>query len=243
MKTGLALAVKKWSLSKRNIATGVVFFACAGAIFAASVSLSRSELRYDPWVDFPKSGMDASSYFVRTVIIYSSYGEHSHAWNGSQYTLAGSCGNWYEDGLDRYGVTIGRWNKSYRQAAITIEDKYAEVEFSTREIWPLLEKRMPMPNDNRSTSEDPPQPRKVVRIPIKKLSDLRAAWVNENLWHAPQADFDCRPFDNVGVLLEACIDGKYAARFRHCQDEDQPYARVFESEFDNLFPNLDDRRL
>ena len=50
------------------------------------------------------------------------------------------------------------------------------------------------------------------------LERIRVLWSDEALWHAPQdaAAFQC--LDGNPVFLEACVDGRYAARARNCNE-------------------------
>lgn len=171
-----------------------------------------------PWIGLPKSGMDASEYPTRATILHAAatdgWPDDSHA------SLASQCGSPYEmqDSklVERYVARIGAdaWSPFWK---ITLDVNGDRVDVSLSYDSPVPPPPPPPPAIHPQESS----PTLIVPVAhIEKsradLERIRMLWSDEALWHAPQdgAYFSC--LDGNPVFLEACIDGRYAARARNC---------------------------
>lgn len=146
--------------------------------------------------------------------------------------LAATCG---DDGLleprhDHYVLTIGHepWGP-YRRMRIEAAGGQATVRMSARfdgggavlAWWRLL------PHRASADETDAPLAMRQRGTRIGDLRGLRAAWLAPALWGEVHGQVsDCRR--GVPVLLEACVDGRYAVRFRQCgAAEERAAARLW----------------
>lgn len=162
-----------------------------------------------PWIGLPSDGMDASLLPVRRVLLNAGVmnGEASH-----YSSLAFQCGN--TDRLatgERYIAHIGQSARSpfWR---VTMDVEGSEVQVRIEEAHGTAPPPPPPPGGYVEQRLSIPSYSQTDKA---KLSALRDAWSDYDLWLAPQKDaFGC--LDGNPVLLEACVNGKYAARFRNC---------------------------
>lgn len=155
-----------------------------------------------PWIGLPESGMDASQPDVRRLLAQSFGGARS---------LSERCGMGHDVERERYRLWISR---------NTWEDA-REIEFVPRGAWLEVSVRDGFPpppepplDGARAPDSDPVQP--IVHANLRRVDaePIRRAWNTQGLWHAAQKPLGC--MDGRPIVLEACIDGRYAIRLRHC---------------------------
>ena len=164
-----------------------------------------------PWIGLPKSGMEATQPPIRQILFFGSHGE---GWNNRGDSLAYQCGEDLPSGniQERYVAYIGsHWGK-YRKVALDVHGDAIDVSIqadSNLFVFP------PYP-DRSQTDPSPYLPSTHVSKTRADLEPIRAAWDDANLWHSPQSGnaFSC--YDSAPLFLEACVNGKYAARIRNC---------------------------
>jgi len=164
-----------------------------------------------PWIGLPNSGMDATQPPIRQILFFGSRGE---GWNNQRDSLAYQCG---EDSpsnniQERYVAYVGsHWGK-FRKVALDVHGDAIDVSVQTDSNLFVLP---PFPDTSRA---DPPPyfPSTHVSKTRAEIEPIRVAWNDAELWHSPQSGnaFSCH--DSAPLFLEACVNGKYAARFRNC---------------------------
>lgn len=166
-----------------------------------------------PWIGLPKSGMDASDYPTRATILHATNGwpDDSHA------SLASQCGSPLEmqnsELGERYVAHIGAdaWGPFWT-VVLDVHGDRIDITWGY-DLPPPPPPSDSSPDDYHLTSVTPVAKVQKSRAELEKI---RGIWSDEALWHAPQdgAYFNC--LDGNPVFLEACIDGRYAARARNC---------------------------
>ena len=73
-----------------------------------------------------------------------------------------------------------------------------------------------------------------LRMKKSRAEPIRQAWNNDALWHAPQKPDTCA--DDALMMLEACVDGRYAVRRRSCVDNADEAADTLRMAFKILLP-------
>ena len=218
----------------RIFSWSIVFFALPAGLFSLS-AINHQPLPADqPWVPLPKTPMDVASYPTRRVMVEA---RDSIRWYKRNFVLAGACGNEHDYYVERYGILVGEAEQTYRMGPylhINIEFEWntAVVAYSNRYRWPLFEngyRPFGWYEDHELFSSE-----KKIRIERDKLDKLRSSWLNPALWENPQGKVDCRSHEGVPILLEACIKGKYAVRYRHCADNEREPAKLLRRELDVL---------
>jgi hypothetical protein len=194
-----------------------------------------------PWIGLPKSGMDATEQNTRMLMSRAfEYGrESSYSDSGS---LAFECGeqHWRQsfDGKERYIARIGEgaWGPAWK-VILDVHGDRIDV------AWTEADSVIPPP-------PPPPAYRGKGKIPDltlvtrvahtsksrAELEPIRALWNDQALWHAPQDSsvFGC--FDGDPIFLEACIDGRYAARFHNCDPPTLNTTSKLWQAFNDLLP-------
>jgi len=155
--------------------------------------------------------------------------------DASPVSLASECGAPYQlqssKFKERYVARIGAgaWGP-FRKIVLDVNRDRIDVALSDAPIPPP-----PSPSSGHQQTELT-SIASAARIEKSRadLERIRVLWNDEVLWHAPQdsADFSCR--DGNLVFLEACIDGRYAARIRNCS-ADEASIKLWDT-FNELLP-------
>lgn len=186
-----------------------------------------------PWIGLPKSGMDATQPQIRQVIRVGFIGE---GWSNQDDSLAFQCGN--ESGIsqvrERYVAYVGRnpWSPSWK-AIFDVSGQHVDVSLSTSQLF------MPPPppaGDGQSASRRYLVPVIHLSRTRAQLEPIRAAWSETILWDDPQNEWFNRCGDGNPVFLQACIDGRYAARFRNCDAPSSRASSKLWQAFNELLP-------
>jgi hypothetical protein len=156
-----------------------------------------------PWIGLPQTGMDASQPPLRELLAQSS---------GARHRLSATCGKGNDVERERYRLWVSR---------NTWED-FREIEFLPRGEWLEVSVRdglpppPPEPTRDGATTPDDIEVHPIVHARIRRrdAEPIRRAWNTQGLWHAEQKPLGCH--DGRPIVLEACIDGRYAIRLRHC---------------------------
>ena len=164
-----------------------------------------------PWIGLPRSGMDASSPEVRMLV---RQGLGSMSVHSDQASLAFQCGSFFREPEfgERYIAHIGEsaWRPSWK---IVMDVRGDDIDFSWREgaVHPP-----PPPPPGVADGLSLVAANSTLTKPRSQVENIRTLWRDPDLWDAPQdrQSFNC--FDGNPVFLEACVDGRYAARARNC---------------------------
>jgi hypothetical protein len=206
----------------------IIWIACllAFAAIVVGVGLSRwrapQSLRAseDIWIPLPPEGMDATQRPVREIIM------RNTAWPDRLESLAWRCGGGDQDEpREEYVAHIGDQMLEEGQQAwdVTMIPRGGQMEVRIadgRSIPP------PPPPPGRTTLERNDAVVDVHWASLASLREIRDAWASKPLWLAAQKDVQC--VDGRPVLFEACVQGKYVARFRNCDgDADAAAARLW----------------
>ncbi|NOT88297.1 MAG: hypothetical protein HOP03_08940 [Lysobacter sp.] len=192
------------------MASVLVYVVLLPAQHAASI---RSD--DEPWIGLPDTGMDASKIGVRWLLRLP-YGTLMSENEFDQLKLL--CGNGDTFIRERYIAHIGRnaW-EPFLDVQIDVQGEWLEI--AMRDGSPLPAPSAPPDADDASSQALPLRP--IVRMRMQKddAGPMQQAWRQPALWHAEQNmnAFSCR--DGNPVFLEACINNRYAARFRNCDAE------------------------
>lgn len=182
----------------------------AGAVALAAQTRSReaASAPRGPWVDLPPGGMDVSTWASRQWL------RDGHV-GGIGDGLAARCGHDPALPRERYTALLPRGDGSAWRAVIDIGNDFAWVT-ATHDPALRLAPGAPM---QRAGGKDTMivRPRRFAR---EQLDGLRRDWRVPALWAAPVSDTDAAG-RLPPVVLEACVDGLYAARLR----QDSPAAR------------------
>lgn len=198
-------------------------------------SPAPEDLQAAPWIEFPRSGMDASEFPTRQVV---NWGDWSQA--GRSETLAWQCGNPerndFSGNKERYVARIGKdaWGPTWK-IVIDVERDHVDIAWSHGGAIPPP----PPPSGGKivaARSGDLIVPVAHVRKSRIELEKIRELWSDEALWHAPQdaAAFAC--LDGNPVFLEACVNGRYAARSRNCNARAENATTMLWRAFNELLP-------
>lgn len=191
------------------IALGLI--AMTGFHLAQQVEPVPRAVDATPWIGLPRSGMDASEPEVRMLV---QRGLRFSTSSSDIDSLAFQCGSFFREPTfgERYIAHIGEstWGPSWR---IVMDIRGEDIHFS----W----------SEGELISHPPPPPEMVDGLtlvstvstltkPRAEVDNIRERWRDPDLWDAPQdrQSFSC--FDGNPVFLEACVDGRYAARARNC---------------------------
>jgi hypothetical protein len=190
----------------------------------------------EPWIGLPDTGMDASKFDVRWLLLHP-YGTLMTDDEFDQ--LKSLCGNGDTSFRERYIAHVGRnaWGPFW-DVQIDVQGEWLEI--VVRDGSPLP--APPAPPDEADDSSRAPQLRPGNRVRLRKTDavPIQQAWRQQGLWHAEQNmnAFGC--LDGNPVFLEACIDNRYAARFRNCDaDADAPTQQLWEA-VNRLLPAPDE---
>ena len=166
------------------------------------------------WIPLPRTGMDARDAAVRAVL------GMSRGFPGDDPMdppLADTCGRYADTSTDaRYRLTIGDgfFNPPFRTWRIDIVVRDGQAVIGVRDAG--VPPPPPSPGDSQVYAMQRwATPARHLSVPIARLDAIRAAWNSEEAWHAAQGAASCT--DGRTSLLEACVDGRYAARDRHCE--------------------------
>jgi len=166
-----------------------------------------------PWIGLPKSGMDATQPSVRMVL---HFGFISEGWSRPGDSLAFQCGN--DPGSsqikERYVAYIGRDALTpSRKVVFDVNGQNIDISVSASRLF----MSPPPPSINGNTTDVCYfAPVAHLHRTRDQLESIRTTWSDASLWHDAQDDEFDRCGDGSPVLLEACIDGRYAARYRNC---------------------------
>jgi hypothetical protein len=224
-----ALRIAMWA--------SVISFVVLSAL--AMPQFTREKLKIENWIPEPRSGMDASSFDTRRVLLASADFRENVAWNGILQALAANCGDEQQDHVERYAIIVGDPFRGYKQAQIVVESKHAVVTISERYHWRLHDKGVRIPhhgirNPHQRWEYSPPSMIVERTMPIEALNGIRNSWLDPALWDAPQKDSQCSRIDGAALLLESCVQGRYFVRYRNCAPEEHEPANQMQEEVKKL---------
>ena len=164
-----------------------------------------------PWIGLPRSGMDAATPEVRMLV---QRGLGFSTSSTDMDSLAFQCGSFFREPTfgERYIAHIGEsaWGPSWR---IVMDVRGEDIHFSWGE-GDVVPPHPPPPDVTDGLN----LVSKVSTVTKHRseVESIRELWRDPDLWDAPQdrQAFNC--FDGNPVFLEACVDGRYAARARNC---------------------------
>lgn len=61
----------------------------------------------------------------------------------------------------------------------------------------------------------------------QQMHAVRDAWLDTHLWNSPQSRSFFHCTDGAPILLEACVNGEYAARARNCDNSHAAMMRLW----------------
>ena len=188
-------------LSPRRLAFWMTVFAAVGIWLALPnpTPSMRTLAGPSPWIPLPASGMDASQASVRDLL--SSLASDD---------LAATCG-WRDAGIrEHYRLLISRdvWG-DHRQIDIVPQDDSLDISIRDGGFPPP-----PPPGTVGDDDDTRIVPVMHIRLARSAAEPLRRAWNTQRLWHAPQSEVHC--LDGKPLRLEACVNGRFAARSRTC---------------------------
>ncbi len=230
-------------LSKRIKPFRIAFAALAliGALTTSLHWLSRGkpvpeDPLLDPWIGLPSSGMDASGFNARRALGMAFHAEDNYHYD----SLAFDCGNTFRETAlgDRYIARVGK-DAFHAGWTIKLEVRGNKIEIAWKEAG-LSAPPLPPPSARRADgSHDMTdlvliQPTSHASMTRKELEQVRLAWDKASLWHSPQDSTEC--LDGVPIFLEACVAGRYAARFRNCNQPNMDDAQQLWQAFSTLLP-------
>lgn len=209
------------------------------ATCATYVALSPSYRQTTPstneshWIGLPDSGMDAGELPIRELL-----NPHGHrVGDDDAFTgLAWSCGRFHgiSDSLfpERYiaHVSESAWG-AYQDIMIDVDEDQLLFSIRSGDFLPP-----PPPPPDGADTPDMITIRPVTHLRMQKsrAEPIRQAWNNHALWHAPQKPDTCA--DDALMMLEACVDGRYAVRRRSCVDNADEAADALRTAFKTLLP-------
>lgn len=176
-----------------------------------------------PWIDLPKSGMDASQASLRELLV---------VYPRETRRLSASCGMGNDTDRERYRLWISRnaW-EDFREIEFVPDGEWLDV--TVRDGMPPPPPE-PSHGGDSASADDVVLPVVRVRLHRRDAEPIRRAWDTPGLWHAEQKPLGC--MDGRPVMLEACIDGRYAIRSRHCDlDASAPAGAMWDA-VDRLLP-------
>jgi len=164
-----------------------------------------------PWIGLPRSGMDAATPEVRMLV---QQGLGFSTSSTAIDSLAVQCGSFFSEPTfgERYIAHIGEsaWGPSWR---IVMDVRGEDIRFSWGEgdLSPP-----PPPPPGETDGLNLATPISTLTKPRSEVENIRELWRDPELWDVPQdrQAFNC--LDGNPVFLEACVDGRYAARARNC---------------------------
>jgi hypothetical protein len=187
-----------------------------------------------PWIGLPKSGMDATQQSVRQVI---DAGLRSDGADPTQ-SLAFQCGSEYGPVpiKERYVAHIGPniWGPYWK---VVFNVSGQQIDVSLKESSQLFMPPPPPPPDYRAGGATLFSETLRVSKARADLVRIRDLWSDARLWQAPQdiKGFSCS--DGDPVFLEACVDGRYAARLRNCDPAVMETTNKLLQTFKELLPS------
>ncbi len=160
--------------------------------------------------------MDASQAPTREVI---RQGFEIEGTRDSIASLASQCGGLYREHdskfRERYIARIGAgaWGPFWK---IVLDVDGNRIDIAVSDGSPIP----PLPPPSGHPQHDLTLIKPVMRIEKSRadLERIRSLWSDEALWHAPQDAVAFQCLDGNPVFLEACVDGRYAARARNCNE-------------------------
>lgn len=207
------------------LATGTTYVALSPSYRQAAPAMAES-----PWIGLPDSGMDASGFHLRQLLESRMI---DRADIDRTLDLARTCGNFTDSEHVRFReryvarFTESAWDEGW-EVAMDVDKDMIGFAVRSGDFLPPP----PTGADTRQVITIRPVTR--LRMPKAKVEPLRQAWNNPSLWHAPQTDIFCA--DGATMLLEACIQGRYALRSRRCAEASDRAADDFRTAFKTLLP-------
>ena len=194
------------SVRIRNIALLVLVTSTAGyaGLQFASQPPSYVNPASRPWIPPPRTGMDASSEAVRTLIARLSD------------SLAASCSEDPEASRgERYVLGIGR-DPWARRWGIDVSVRGSVIEAAIGHAAGMPTSPPPPPGIPYESDDGARRPPLRITLTHAQMQHISDAWNDEGLWHAPQQTNAFHCADGRLISLESCVDGRYHARMRHC---------------------------
>ena len=179
------------------------------------------------WIGLPRSGMDASEHAMRQLL------KLAERYGVSNVPLSLHCGG---AGLapappdERYVAMIGE-DAFSMPWVITLDVLGEEIIATWQELMP------PPPSEAMpSATRSPFSPHASLRADRRTFDAVRSFWDSDALWHSEQKvdALECR--DGMPVLLEACIHGRYAARFSNCDEAGYKAGQQLWQAFQDVLP-------
>ncbi len=187
------------SLSSRRLVFWITAFAAVGVwlLLPTPASPIPAPLESTPWIALPASGMDASQSRVRDVVA-----------GLRNDDLEADCGRRDRAVHAQYRILVSPSDRgSARQIDIVPSGDWLDV--SIRESSPV-----PATDSRGSGSWVAPVTR--LRVRPQAMEPIRRIWLTHAMWDAPQGEASC--LYGQRLVLEACIEGRWAARDRNCDD-------------------------
>jgi hypothetical protein len=75
-------------------------------------------------------------------------------------------------------------------------------------------------------------------IPLTSLEAIRQQWASPSLWHQPNLESEMGCLDGSRVILDACVRGKFAVRYHHCNEASVRDAAELTDSMEQLVANL-----
>ncbi len=217
-----------------SLLLGLVGAAIVGA--AGRDSPAPVDPHATPWIEFPRGGMDASELPTRQLV---NWGDWSQG--GRSEELAWQCGNSERNDFlgnkERYVARIGKdaWGPRWK-IVMDVERDHIDIAWSHGDVIP------PPPPPPSAGKVVAAQSRNFI-VPVAhvrksriELEKIRELWSDEALWHAPQDEAAFACLDGNPVFLEACVNGRYAARNRNCNAQAENATTMLWHAFNELLP-------
>lgn len=189
-------------------ATGATYLALSPSYRQATPPLSES-----PWIGLPASGMDASDAHVRDLLAMQF---RSRPLPSPMMSLSEKCGNVPVSVAERYVAHVSAGPRGpFRDILIDVERDGLSVSVRDGAGVPAPPPPLPDSDDVRDRHVEV-RPVTRLRLTFAQGEAIRQAWSERSLWHEPQADALCN--DGQPMVLEACIQRRYAARHVNCSE-------------------------
>lgn len=202
-------------LDPHRLTLWLALFATGATYLALSPSFRQAvpAMREAHWIGLPATGMDASYANVRELLAMQF---RSSPLRSPMMSLSEQCGNLPTSLPERYVAHVSAGpHGPFRDVLIDVEHDGLSVSVRDGAGVPAPP---PPPPDSVLGQDLSIEVRPVTRLRLSfaEGESIRRAWSERSLWHEPQADALCH--DGQPMVLEACIDGRYAARHINCSE-------------------------
>lgn len=198
-------------LDLRRVAAMTLMLAIAAAAFVVAPRRPSTPplAAPRPWIALPPAGMDARLPDVRAALLRVAEGRYPGDPQFTGRPLVAMCGRPpNEQALDRYHLRVDAGyvaSPMRREVDIVVDGEWADVHIEDVSI--------PPPPDVSKAAIEWMTPAVGLHVRLAALEPLRRAW-DTAAWRGPQRPAGC--LDIATAELEACVDGRYAARMLDC---------------------------